>query len=158
MSSRQINTFKHCNARTIGLTSVLFFSLHLPSSHLVFCLSLIILPLSLPAWRWDCMQSITCWGDTCHPKTPQNKFTTLLVFTAHLAPSVFWHSVKVTLGEVFSAAHWGGETHSRGCQLRLTLTLHPAAFPSGLLFHVVHRTLSENSSGGIPCFPTLGYL
>lgn len=56
---------------------------------------------------------------------------------------MFWHSVIVTLGEVFSAAHRGLETCSRGCQLRLTFTLHPAIFPSGLHFYVVHRTLSE---------------
>lgn len=60
------------------------------------------------------------------------------MFTAHLARSVFWHSVIVTLGEVFSAAHQGGETRSRGCQLRLAFVLYLAKFPLGLLFYVEH--------------------
>lgn len=51
---------------------------------------------------------------------------------------MFWHSVIVTLGEVSSAAHRGGETRSRGCQLRLTITHYPPAFPSGLLFFFLH--------------------
>lgn len=58
------------------------------------------------------VQCLTCCGDTC----PHNKFTILLAVTAHLAHSMFWHSVIVTLSAVFSAAHQGGETHSLSCQ------------------------------------------
>lgn len=45
---------------------------------------------------------------------PQNKFATLFAFTAHLAQSVFWHSVIVTLGEVFYAAPPRGRNTFQG--------------------------------------------
>lgn len=66
-----------------------------------------------PAWHRGCVQHLTCWGDTCPAQTPQNKFATLFPFTAHLAQSMFWHSVVVTLGELFSNAQRRGEAHSR---------------------------------------------